>query len=59
MLSTYDMECLSRLEDRWLDPDYNAIPEDEEEWENYELLKGDSEWAERAVYSTSQGSGLN
>ena len=52
MLSTYDMECLSRLEERWLDPDYNAIPEDEEDRENYELLKGDAEWAERAVYST-------
>ena len=31
MLSTYDMACLSRLEDRWLDPDYNTIPEDEDE----------------------------
>ena len=52
MLSTYDMECLSRLEERWLDPDYNASPEDEENWENYQLLNGDAEWAERAVYST-------
>lgn len=52
MLSTYDMQCLSRLEERWLDPDYNTIPEDEDEWENYQLLKGDTEWAEKAVYST-------
>lgn len=33
MLSAYDMACLSRLEDRWLDPDYNTIPEDEEDYE--------------------------
>lgn len=43
MLSTYDMQCLSRLEERWLDPDYNTIPEDEDDEFNHELLKGDAE----------------
>ena len=48
MLSTYDMECLSRFEDRWLDPDYNTIPEDEDdyEWEEADM-KGEEEWAKR------------
>ena len=48
MLSTYDMQCLSRLEDRWLDPDYNVIPEDEEddEWENADR-EGEDEWVRR------------
>ena len=48
MLSTYDMECLSRLEDRWLDPDYNTIPEDEDdyEWEEADR-EGEEEWAKR------------
>lgn len=51
MLSTYDMQCLSRLEDRYLDPDYNTIPEDEEDYDNDMWLeadrKGEEEWANR------------
>lgn len=52
MLSTYDMQCLSRLEDRWLDPDYNAIPEDEEddEWE-----EADREYEERVFERLMEG----
>ena len=48
MLSTYDMQCLSKLEDRWLDPDYNAIPEDEDdrEWEEADR-RCEEKWAER------------
>lgn len=38
MLSTYDIECLSRLEDRWLDPDCNTIPEDEEDGEFWDQV---------------------
>lgn len=49
MLSPYDMMCLSRLEDRWLDPDYNAIPEDEEDDEFWNEVDKEVEerWAER------------
>lgn len=48
MLSSYDMQCLSRLEERWLDPDANIIPEDEEDDEfEHGLLKGDAEWQEK------------
>ena len=48
MLSTYDMECLSRLEDRWLDPDYNTIPEDEDdyEWEEADRV-AEEKWIRR------------
>ena len=48
MLSSYDMICLSRLEDRWLDPDYNTIPEDEDdyEWEEADR-KGEERWLEQ------------
>lgn len=48
MLSTYDMECLSRLEDRWLDPDWNTIPEDEEdyEWEEADRV-AEEKWIRR------------
>ena len=46
MLSTYDMQCLSRLEDRWLDPDYNTIPEDEED-DELDWLRADDEVEER------------
>ena len=48
MLSAYDVECLSRLEDRWLDPDYNTIPEDEEdyEWEEADR-KAEEKWIRR------------
>lgn len=49
MLSTYDMQCLSKLEDRWLDPDCNTIPEDEDDNEFW--LEADrrceEKWAER------------
>ena len=39
---------MSRLEDRCLDPDYNTIPEDEDddEWEEADM-KGEEEWAKR------------
>lgn len=48
MLSSYDMQCLSRLEDRWLDPDANIIPEDEEDDEfEHGLLEGDAKWQEK------------
>lgn len=48
MLSTYDMQCLSKLEDRWLDPDYNAIPEDEDDREREEAdRRCEEKWAER------------
>lgn len=49
MLSTYDMECLSRLEDRWLDPDWNTIPEDKEDDEFWDQVdkKVEERWAER------------
>ena len=49
MLSTYDMQCLSRLEDRWLDPDCNAIPEDEEDDEFWDQVDRDVEdrWFEK------------
>ena len=43
MLSTYDMQCLSRLEDRWLDPDENTIPEDEEDNEFSDAVDRDVE----------------
>ena len=46
MLSPYDMQCLSRLEDRWLDPDYNTIPEDEED-DELDWLRADDEAEER------------
>lgn len=50
MLSSYDMACLSRLEERWLDPDENAIPEDEEDdeayWDKIDR-KVEEEWLER------------
>ena len=45
MLSAYDMECLSRLEELWLDPDYNIRDEEDDRFE-YELLKGDAQWQE-------------
>lgn len=51
-MTDYNQRMVERSEARWLDPDYNTIPEDEDEWENYQLLKGDAEWAEKAVYST-------
>ena len=49
MLNTYDMECLSRLEDRYLDPDYNSIPEDEEDDEFWDQVDRDVEdrWFEK------------
>ena len=49
MLSTYDMQCLSRLEDRYLDPDYNSIPEDEEDDEFWDQVDRDVEdrWFEK------------
>ena len=43
MLSMYDMQCLSRLEDRWLDPDENTIPEDEEDNEFSDAVDRDVE----------------
>lgn len=47
MLSTYDMECLSRLEDRWLDPDCNTIPEDEDDREWLETdRRFEEKWAD-------------
>ena len=50
MLSNYDMQCLSRLEDRYLDPDYDGR-EDEDEFDNDMWLeadrKGEEEWANR------------
>lgn len=51
MLSTYDMQCLGRLEDRWLDPDYNIIPEDEEddEYWDYADRRMEEKWAERTL----------
>lgn len=48
MLSTYDMQCLGRLEDRWADPDYNIIPEDEED-SDLDFLRGDDDYIERWV----------
>ena len=47
MLSSFDMQCLSRLEDRWLDPDYNAIPEDTEDdkWKIADM-EGEEEWVQ-------------
>lgn len=50
MLSTYDMECLSRLEDRWLDPDCNTIPEDEEDYEWEEADRAAEEKWIRRLY---------
>ena len=49
MLNTYDMECLSRLEDRYLDPDENYIPEDEEDNEFWDQVDRDVEdrWFEK------------
>lgn len=49
MLSTYDMQCLSRLEDRYLDPDENTIPEDEEDDEFWNQIDKEVEerWADR------------
>lgn len=49
MLSIYDMQCLARLEDRWLDPDSDTIHHTDEDKEEYELQKGDAEWAERCL----------
>lgn len=46
MLNAYDMDCLSRFEERWLDPD-NNIREEEDDKLEIELLKGDAEWQER------------
>ena len=49
MLSPYDIACLSRLEDRYLNPDYNSIPEDEEDDEFWNEVDKEVEerWAER------------
>lgn len=47
MISIYDMQCLARLEEQWLDPDHDTIQHVDEDRENYKLLKGDEEWAER------------
>ena len=45
MLSAYDLACLSRLEDRWLDPDCVDEPKDDEaEWE-----EADRRYAERCL----------
>jgi len=52
MLSPYDMECLSRLEDRWLDPDYNTIPEDEDD---YEWEEADREYEDRICERLMKG----
>lgn len=55
MLSSYDMACLSRLEDRWLDPDYNTIPEDEEddEYWDYADRRTEEKWIERILQTGS------
>ena len=49
MLSSYDMQCLSRLEDRYLDPDWNTVPEDEEDDEFWDQVDRDveDEWFEK------------
>lgn len=49
MLSSYDLQCLSRLEDRWLDPDNNLIPEEEEDDELWEIAdrEGEERWQEQ------------
>lgn len=49
MLSPYDIACLSRLEDRYLDPDENYIPEDEEDDEFWNEVDKEVEerWTER------------
>ena len=49
MLSTYDMQCLSRLEYRYLDPDYDGTEDEEEsdmDWLEADR-KGEEEWAKR------------
>ena len=53
MLSTYDMECLSRLEDRWLDPDYDGT-EDEEE-SDMDWLEADREYEDRICERLMKG----
>lgn len=46
MLSLSDMQCLSRLEERWLDPDcIETYRDDEEAWN-----RADEEYAERGIY---------
>ena len=49
MPSPYDMVCLSRLEDRYLDPDENYILEDEEDDEFWDQVDRDVEdrWFEK------------
>ena len=46
MLSTYDIQALSRLEERLLDPDYNGSIWSEEK-EEAEYNRADEEYAEK------------
>jgi len=54
MLSSYDLQCLSRLEDRWLDPDNNLIPEDEEDDELWDIAdrEGEERWQEHHYFKS-------
>ena len=44
MISVYDMICLSRLEDAWLEPD---TVDDSDEYDNDMWLRADDECEER------------
>ncbi len=50
MISIYDMACLSRFEERWLDPDSDNRKDQEEKIE-HEYERSDKEWAERCLTS--------
>lgn len=45
MLSSYDMECLSRWEECWLDPD--DVRDEEDDRFEHELMEGDAIWQEQ------------
>ena len=46
MLSIYDMQCLARLEDRWLDPNFVLTDDkdDDELWEEADR-RCEEKWA--------------
>ena len=49
MLSTYDMQALARLEERWLDPDYETTTGWSEEKEEAMWDEADRRYAERCL----------
>ena len=52
MISVYDMICLSRLEDSWLDPDES---DSSDEYDNDMWLRADDECEERFCEKLTEG----